>query len=101
MKLKVNLKQVLEGFKNDWFPPEELRQLITDTSEERLAICKGCPFNSTPGRISSLSRCLDCKCFLTKKTKCLSCQCPQNKWQAIVTEDEDKIINKALENDSP
>lgn len=98
--MKINISQIIEGFKNDWFPSKKLRQLITHTSTERLLICINCPYNSSQGSISNTSHCKDCGCFLTKKTKCLSCKCPQGKWDAIVTEDQEEKIDKVLADDN-
>lgn len=87
--MKLNFKEILEGWKNDLFPAENLKQIIRDTQEERLAICKTCPFNSTPNTITAFTRCKDCGCPLKKKTACLSCICPQEKWSNVLTPDED------------
>lgn len=89
-------KDILSGWRNDLFPPKELKALIRSTQEERLAICTNCPFNSTHGRITSYSRCMDCGCPLKKKTACLHCECPQLKWLAVATEEEEKKINNQL-----
>lgn len=113
--MKIEPSKIFEGFKNDLFPPKELKRLIEEVSQERLSICKDCPFNTTPGKIKSWSRCGACGCFLKQKTKCLSCNCgieawneehPQDKkelkWTAISTKEQEHEINLYLnkKNDS-
>lgn len=98
--MKINVSEIVEGFRNDMFPPKKLKALIEQTAVERLSICLNCPFNSSCGKITRMSRCKDCGCFLTKKAKCLSCSCPQGKWGAVVTEEVETKIDKALENDN-
>jgi hypothetical protein len=34
-----------------------------------------------------------CGCPLKKKLKCLSCSCPANKWQAVISEQQEQEIN--------
>jgi hypothetical protein len=93
--MKIVWKDILEGWKYDLFPPKHLEELIRQTQDERLAICLNCPFNSTEGKINSISYCKDCKCPLKKKTACLHCECPQKKWLAQLTEAEsNELKNK-------
>lgn len=44
-------------------------------SEQRLAICKECPFY-----ISLTSQCKKCGCFMKAKTKITAAKCPIGKW---------------------
>lgn len=94
--MKIDLKSVWEGWKNDLFPAEDLKKLIRETQTKRQSICKECPFNSTPGKITSFSRCKDCGCPLKKKTACLSCVCPQEKWANVLTPDEDTELQTKI-----
>lgn len=94
--MKINPKEIIEGWKNHLFPKESLKELISTVSEERLAICKSCEFNSTPENISSFSGCKSCGCPLIPKSKCLSCHCPINKWEAVATDEEDTKIHESL-----
>lgn len=108
----MKFKQILEGFRNNLFPPEHLKEQILKVSSERLNHCIKCDFNSTPGKITSFSRCMSCGCFLTKKAACLSCNCGIEdfnkanntsvplKWTAVASVEEDYEIEKALENDT-
>lgn len=94
--MKINVSQIYEGWKNHIHPENKLKEIINITSEERLKICRECSFNSLNRKNYSTLRldehCIDCGCTLIAKTKCLSCECPQNKWKAVVTEDEYKIM---------
>ena len=91
----INFGQIYEGWRNKLVPPTEMKVLIHDVSEERLAICSKCPlhskFHSTPLRPDS--HCTDCGCNLDAKTSCLSCSCPQDKWTSVMTspEEEDQL----------
>lgn len=44
-----------------------------ETAQERLAICKACPFYK-------LRTCTKCGCFMPFKTKLLGQSCPEGKW---------------------
>ena len=94
----MSLSQIFEGWKNHLAPETYLQDTISTTAKERLAICQACPFNSTiAGPVNSLRfdfHCTKCGCTLVAKTKCLSCSCPEHKWEAVVTpEEEQKIEN--------
>lgn len=112
--MKIELSKISEGLTNHLFPPSEIKGLIESVAKERLSICKDCPFNSTPGKIKSWSRCNACGCFLRLKTKCLSCNCgievhnqenPDDlrplKWIAKTSREEnEKIQEYAKQDDS-
>ena len=93
--------QIFEGWKNHLAPAVYLKEKIQEVSDERLTICRACPFNSenakAAGTYKSFRRdehCTDCGCPLQSKTKCLSCHCPQNKWEAVTTPEEDQTMNR-------
>ncbi len=105
----MNFLEVFEGWRNDLIPPEHLKELITSTSEGRLAICRECIAYDISGKgcaIPGTGPCCDkrakidgkdgCGCPLTKKTKCLSCSCPADKWNAISTPEQEELINNKL-----
>ncbi len=107
--MKIEPSKIIEGFKNDLFPSKEMRKMIDDVSKERLSICTDCPFNTTPGKIKSWSRCGACGCFLKQKTKCLSCNCGIEaynedhptaplplKWTAISTKEQEHELKLYL-----
>ncbi len=107
----MNFLEVFEGWKNDILPSERLKDLIKQTSEERLAICVSCIAYDETGQgcsIPGTSPCcnkhvkvegvLGCGCPLKKKTKCLSCSCPADKWKALSTPEQETLINNKLNN---
>jgi len=108
----VELKKILEGWRNDLIPPKELKEAILKISEERLSICRKCigydekgegcalPFtnpccnkNVFVGKNKLNEDTKGCGCPLQKKTKCLSCSCPVDNWVAVTTEEENRLID--------
>jgi hypothetical protein len=89
-----NFKSIFEGWKNHLSPDKYLKDTIDEVSKKRLIICRMCPYHSSKhGTIRPDEHCTDCGCSLLPKTKCLSCSCPQDKWGAEVTKEEQKIIS--------
>lgn len=91
--MKLNFKEVWEGWRNHLLPPEDLKEMIEKTSQERLSICQPCEFNTTPERIVNWSRCQVCGCPLKQKSKSLHSECPKKKWGAVLTKEEAHEIN--------
>ncbi len=91
---KLVLSQIYEGWRNKLLPPKELKALIEKTSQERLEMCAKCPHHSSLHKtIRPDEHCTYCGCTLSAKTRCLSCKCPIDKWEALVTpEQEDEMI---------
>ena len=85
------LSQIKEGWRNNLFPPEEIKDLINEVSLERMKICEECPFHSKNHKphIRPDAHCTDCGCTLSAKTKCLNCACPKGKWEAINNEENE------------
>jgi hypothetical protein len=75
-----------------------MKDMIQQVSKERVTICNGCPFHSknhkTPLRPDA--HCTDCGCNLEAKSACLSCDCPQGKWLAVVDQDEEEQLKKDI-----
>lgn len=99
MKKNSLFKQIYEGWRNNLFPPEQMKEVIETVYKERMAICNECPFHSkfhkTGVRLDD--HCTDCGCVLVAKTKCLSCSCPQGKWtEHTESREEDLQINKEV-----
>lgn len=108
--MNINLSHILQGVRNNYFPPEELKETIRQVQAWRLDKCRDCPFNTTPGEITSLSKCSACGCFLKLKTACMDCACGieehnrrnpadqlELKWAAVATEAEDAEIKKIVD----
>lgn len=109
----LNFSQILEGWKNHLIPDKEMIATINQISKERLNICKTCPFNSTPGNITVVSRCKACGCLLKAKSKCLSCNCGiekyneenpdeplELKWNSVTTKENNIHIHVNLNDDA-
>lgn len=94
----INFSQIYEGWRNKLVPPADMKQTIQQVSSERVTICNGCPFHSkhhkTPLRPDA--HCTDCGCNIEAKTACLSCSCPQDKWDAVVDQNEEEQLKKQV-----
>ena len=110
--MKINFSQIYEGWTNHLIPDKEIKELIKDTSADRLEKCKTCKFNTTPDKVNLLSRCDACGCLLIPKSKCLSCNCglehyntqhPDNQlpllWEAVLQEEENNKIHTSIKID--
>lgn len=100
--MKIDLKGLLEGMKNSFLPAQQIKEEIEETSQERLAICNQCPYYSPNAKSAGYETnrpdvfCTNCGCNLHFKSRCLSCACPQDKWKAHITEGEEDILKKRL-----
>jgi len=96
--MKINFSQIYEGWKNNLFPDKDLRKYIKDISEERMAVCEDCALISTKHKTKRPDvHCTDCGCTLSAKTKCLSCECPLKKWEAVISSrDEEEALKKEI-----
>ena len=92
------ISQIYEGWKNNLLPPKKLKELIKQTSAQRLEVCNNCDYHSDNRKNYKTVRpdkhCTHCGCTLSAKTKCLSCACPLNKWEALISSEEEEQINK-------
>ena len=78
-----------------------MKTLIDSTYMERMAVCLQCEHHSDNAKAKGYkskrpdAHCTDCGCTLAAKTKCLSCECPLQKWMAVVKtqEEEQKLKN--------
>jgi hypothetical protein len=93
----MNIKQVLEGWRNNTIPPSHLKELISETAKERIKICLECQYHSKYHHtLRPDSHCVNCGCTLSAKTKCLSCECPISKWKAVATDEQDDQIKDII-----
>jgi hypothetical protein len=89
----MSIIQIYEGWRNNLFPPEKLKEAIDTTSASRMDICNNCEHISTKHKTIRMDvHCTNCGCTLSAKTKCLSCECPFKKWVAVMTQDQEKQI---------
>jgi len=97
--MKINFSQVYEGWKNNIMPSKELKPLIRTISRERMIICEECEFHSKNHKTMRLdAHCTNCGCTLSAKTKCLSCECPKQKWMAVLDGEQENEIKTAIKN---
>lgn len=106
--MKLNFKEIIEGWRNHLVPPKDLKEFITEVSEDRLSICAGCPFQSDNARVNGQNifrmdlHCTKCGCPLAAKTKSLSSKCPlyPPKWDAVTTDAERYEIEQQINKDN-
>lgn len=92
----INFSQIYEGWRNKIVPPAHLRETIQNVSKERLSVCDACEFHSKNSNSKRPdAHCLDCGCNLDAKSKCLSCECPRQKWVKLdITYNEEQDLKK-------
>jgi len=83
--MTVDWKGLIEGVRNKIVPSEELKPIIEETAKERMAICDACEWKRG-------TRCGKCGCFLVLKTRCLSCECPIQKWLKVMEKEEGELV---------
>lgn len=105
--MKLNFKEIVEGWRNDLVPPKDLKDMIEQVSEERLAICAGCPFQSDNAKrdqgyktIRFDLHCISCGCPLQKKSKSLSSSCPKGYWEAVTNDVDRYEIEQTINNET-
>jgi len=88
--------QILEGIKNKIFKKEDV-ELI---AKERQNICDKCPHINKNGDKCYLKGtqpcCSLCGCDLSLKTRALSAACDDNRWDAVLNEEEEDQLNESL-----
>jgi hypothetical protein len=99
--MKIDFKGLLEGAWNSVF----VKDSIEKVHHERIEICRKCPFNSIIMKEENGYKsyrpdfhCTICGCNLDMKTRCMACECPTHKWEALVTEEQEKEIITKLDN---
>lgn len=93
--MRINWRHIFEGWRNHLIPEETMKLYIEQTSDERMNVCNKCTSNSKVAGKRGIERCLECGCPLIALTKCLSCKCEINKWEAVITvEEQDEIESR-------
>jgi hypothetical protein len=93
-KIWHNRKQIMEGIKNSVIRDAFVEKIAAD----RMELCNMCVRKDTEGSSCVMPGtqpcCNLCGCSLTFKTRSLSSECPDLRWKAVITEeDEDKLDN--------
>jgi hypothetical protein len=88
---------IMEGIGNYIFKKEHVEAV----AEQRMVICNSCPKLDTKGEHCAVKGtqpcCASCGCSLAYKTRSLSSDCPEGKWNAVLTEEEENLLNQKLE----
>lgn len=89
-----NRKQIMEGIKNSVIRDE----FVEKVAAERMIICDTCVRKDIEGQhclVPGTAPCCNlCGCSLHLKTRSLSSDCPDYRWRALISEeDEDKLDN--------
>ena len=89
-----NIPKILEGIVNSIVHQDDVER----TASIRFNICKGCPHIDNEGKEclvpGSQPCCSLCGCSLEFKTRSLSSECPDGRWHALMTEEEEEELNK-------
>lgn len=99
--MKIDFKGILEGAWNSIF----IKDSIEKVHKERLEICNTCEYNSEAMKAKGFKtiridyHCTLCGCNLDMKTRCMSCECPVKKWEALMSEVEDTTMMDKLNKD--
>ena len=96
-KIFKNRKQILEGIKNKLFKKEHVETIAKD----RWQICIRCGSLDVVGDKCMMPGtqpcCGECGCSMGFKLRSLSSSCPIDKWEAVLTEEEEDELNKNIE----
>ena len=88
--------QILEGIKHKIFKKEH----VEIVAKERLAICKKCSLFDTKGDKCLVPGtqpcCGSCGCSMDLKIRSLSSECPEGKWDAILSHEENYLLNEQI-----
>ena len=92
-----NIDKITEGIKNNIFKKEHIEAVATD----RFQYCIKCSLYDAEGKScmapGTQPCCSDCGCSLAFKTRSLSSECPKGKWLALMTEEEEELLNEQIE----
>lgn len=93
LKIWKNRNQILEGIRNNIFKKEHIEEI----AQERMTICNDCTSIGTNCVAPGTEPCCgECGCSLKFKVRALSANCPLDKWKAILTEEEEDLLNSNL-----
>lgn len=88
--------QILEGIKNNIFKNEHVEEI----AKERWMICEGCPLLDKKGDKCLVPGtgpcCGSCGCSMGLKLRALGSECPEGKWDAVLSHEESYLLQKKL-----
>jgi predicted Zn-ribbon and HTH transcriptional regulator len=96
----MNLSKIYEGWRNNLVPPAYLKEVIDTTVTDRMNICRECEHYSENAKNRGYKtvrrdiHCTNCGCTLSAKSACLSCECPLQKWMAVLSYNDQQELEK-------
>jgi hypothetical protein len=94
-----NKGKILEGITNRVFKKEHVEQIAA----QRMSICQSCTHIDKEGSRCAIPGtqpcCGLCGCSLGLKTRSLSSYCDDERWGAILTQDEEDKLKEQLESE--
>lgn len=91
--------KILEGIQNRIFKKADVEHIAA----ERMSICETCPFIDPDGArcVVPLTGpcCGICGCSLGLKTRALSAKCDADRWDAVLTPEEQEAMDQHLSTD--
>lgn len=94
--------KILEGIRNNIFKKADVEHIAA----ERMETCLTCPHLDTEGSkcmVPGTGPCCGlCGCSLSLKTRALSASCDDKRWDAVLSEDEQMLVERqiSLEDDT-
>lgn len=100
LQIWKNKNQIVEGITNSIFKKED----VEFVAQHRMQVCLRCELFDQEGSgcmVPGTQPCCDerkggCGCSLGFKTRSLSSSCPKNKWEAMLSEQEEDLLNEKL-----
>lgn len=88
---------ILEGIFNYYFTRKKIKRVAM----WRIEICESCPLIDIKGSKCEMPGtqpcCGDCGCSLAYKTHSMSSACPRGRWFAIMSEEDEDMLNEKLD----
>jgi len=99
VKIWKEKDKILEGVKNFMFKNADVENIAA----ERMATCDTCPEIDHTGSkcmVPGTGPCCGlCGCSLSLKTRALSARCDAGKWEALLTMEEQAVVDQHLSKD--
>jgi hypothetical protein len=93
-KIWKNRKEIMEGIRNAMIRDE----FVEMVAKLRSDVCDACDLKDTKGKSCAVKGtapcCSSCGCSLAFKTRSLSSECPEGKWYAVITEEDEDQLDK-------
>lgn len=93
-----NKGKILEGIKNNIFKQGHVEEI----ANSRWIICEGCSFLDKEGTKCVVPGtgpcCGSCGCSMSLKLRSLGSECPEGKWDAVLSHEENYLLQQQLKN---